>query len=268
MSGVRVEIVDGVGLVTLDRPAKRNAFDGPMGRALGRAYGRLDEDRTVRVIVLTGTPPAFCAGADLSAGAQTFAAPEDPGFSASPITPPAFDLRTPVIAAVNGHAIGIGLTLALQADIRVMAAEGKYAIPQVRRGVIPDMMAHWTLPRIGGIAVAADLLLTGRTFDGTEAVSLGLASRCVPADRVLATAMDIASDIATNVAPRSAALSKRLLWDAARTADTPEVVAARETAVHRQLMGTPDAREGVRAHLERRAPRWAPAEPVTHDHAE
>ncbi|QBJ97410.1 crotonase [Rhodococcus sp. ABRD24] len=257
MSEVLVEIVDGVAVLTLNRPQQRNAFSRNMGRELGNLYRRFDADDEVRVLVLTGTPPAFCAGADLDSGADTFAAPTDDAFTASPVNPPAFGLRKPVIAAVNGHAIGIGLTLAMQADIRFVADGAKYAIPQVRRGVIPDAMSHWTVPRVAGMAAAAEILLTGRTFDGPEAVRLGIASRSLPADEVLPAALAIARDIATNVAPMSAALSKRLLWDTARHGFTPERVARYETELHHRVMGGADAVEGVRAFLDRRDPEWS-----------
>lgn len=256
MTPVRLEIADGVAVLTLDRPRQRNAFTGEMGRRLGELYRQLDADDDVRVLILTGTPPAFCAGADLTAGSDTFAAPTDADFSASPVHPPAFDLRKPVIAAVNGHAIGIGLTLAMQADIRIVAADAKYAIPQVRRGVVPDAMSHWTVPRAAGSAAAAEILLTGRTFDGAEAVRLGIASRCLPADEVLSAALAMARDIAVNVAPMSAALSKRLLWGTLRHGFTPEQVADHETELHHRVMGTADSAEGVRAFVERRDPRW------------
>jgi enoyl-CoA hydratase/carnithine racemase len=117
-------------------------------------------------------------------------------------------------------------------------------------------MAHWTLPRLVGGAVAAELLLTGRTFDGAQAAALGIASRAVPAGEVLAVAMDIARDIATNVAPMSAALTKRLLWDTMSKGYGPREVAALETELHRRVMGGADAREGVAAFLDRRPPRW------------
>lgn len=256
MNDVLIEIDRGVAVLTLNRAETRNAFTGEMGRRLGDLYGELDADDTVRAVVLTGTPPAFCAGADLSPQGETFASPTDSGFSASPVNPAAFEIRKPVIAAVNGHAIGIGLTLAMQADIRIVADDAKYAIPQVRRGVVPDMMSHWTVARIAGMAVAADVLLTGRTFDGPEAVQLGLASRSLPADQVLPAALATARDIATNVAPMSAALSKRLLWDSAREGFTPREVAVHETELHHRVMGTADAAEGVRAFLDRRDPYW------------
>ncbi|PTR28652.1 enoyl-CoA hydratase/carnithine racemase [Rhodococcus sp. OK519] len=256
MSDVLVEIDGGVAVLTLHRPEARNAFTADMGRRLGDLYGDLDADDDVRAVVVTGTPPAFCAGADLSSGGETFASPADGAFTASPVNPAAFEIRKPVIAAVNGHAIGIGLTLAMQADIRIVADDAKYAIPQVRRGVVPDAMSHWTVARTAGMAVAAEVLLTGRTFDGREAVSLGIASRSLPADEVLPAALDLARDIAINVAPMSAALSKRLLWDTARYGFTPQQVADYETELHHRVMGGPDAAEGVRAFLERRDPEW------------
>ncbi|WP_078290860.1 enoyl-CoA hydratase-related protein [Mycobacterium sp. D16R24] len=257
MTELLTDIADGVATLTLHGPGTRNAFTAEVGRALGAAYRRLDDDRAVRVIVLTGTAPAFCSGAQISAGAETFAAPDNADFSASPVRPAAFELSTPVIAAVNGHAIGIGMTLALHADIRILAEEGRYAIPQVRFGVAPDAMAHWTLPRLVGTAVAAELLLTGTTFSARRAVETGLANRCLPAEQVLAAALEMARDIAANVAPQSAARTKRLLWDAQMTGMSPAEVAARETSDHLRLMGSPDAAEGPRAFTERRAPRWS-----------
>lgn len=251
---LRFEVTDGVAVITLDRPEVRNAFSGEMGRALDDAYRRADRDDGIRAVVLTGTPPAFCSGADLSGGGDTFGAPTGERFSAAATAVPAWEVRKPVIAAVNGHAIGLGLTLALQCDLRIVAADATYGIVQVRRGVMGDAYSHWTLPRLVGTAVAADLLLTGRTFDGHEAVALGIANRVLPADEVLPAALTLAHDLAVHTAPLSVAASKRLLWDSWRL--TPEEVEAAETAAHRVLMGHPDAREGVTAFLERRPPRW------------
>lgn len=251
-----VAIADGVALLTLNRPERRNAYTAEMGALLNQAYRQCDDDDAVRAIVLTGAGEAFCAGADFAAEADPFNAPSGQAFTASPTDPAAFELRTPVIAAVNGHAIGIGLTIALQTDIRIVAEDAKYAVAQVRRGVIPDCMAHWTLPHLVGGAVAADLLLTGRSFGGAEAVAMGLAVRALPSEQVLDNAMAVAYDIAVNVAPMSAALSKRLLWDTMINGYPPRRVADLETRLHHRVMGSADSREGVAAFLGRRAPHW------------
>ena len=254
---------DGVLVATLNRPDTRNAFSGAMGRALGAIYEMADTDDEVRVVVLTGTPPAFCAGADFSSGADVFDSPDsneavatsDRPFSANPVYPPAWRIRKPVIAAVNGHAIGIGFTLTLHCDIRFMARDAKYGIVQVRRGVMPDAMSHWTLPRIAGLANAADILLTGRNFTGAEARELGVCSRVLPNDEVLPHALEVAHDMAVNTAPVSSAVAKKLLWSS--FALTPDQMDHAETELHRHLMGAPDAREGVMAFLERREPQWS-----------
>ena len=253
---IRFETNDRVAVITLDRPATRNAFTGRMGSELGDAYRRCDVDDDVRAVVLTGTPPAFCAGADMSSGAETFTGGlgQSREFSAAGVDPPAFAIRKPVIAAVNGHAIGIGLTLALQCDLRFVAESGKYGIVQVRRGMLGDAYSHWTLPRIAGLANAADILLTGRMFDGREAQAMGLASRCLPADEVLPSALEVAHDLAVNAAPVSVAVSKRLLWEA--TDLSPEEVERLESAMHLHLMEGEDVREGPVAFLEGRTPEW------------
>ena len=251
---LKVDLDDGVAVITLDRPDQRNAFTGAMGLALGEAYRYCDAEDAVRAVVLTGTPPAFCAGADMSSGGDTFARREGMTFSASGVDPPAWKVRKPVLAAINGHAIGIGLTLALQCDLRVVAEDAKLGIVQVRRGVMPDAYSHWTLSRIAGLANAADLLLTGRTFGGAEAMRLGLASRCVPAEQVLPEVLEIARDIAANTAPVSVAVSKRLLWEAMEM--DRETVGRLETELHQHLMGRSDAIEGVASFLDHRAPKW------------
>ena len=246
---------DGVLVVTLNRPDTRNAFSGAMGRALGDMYRLADTDDAIRVVVLTGTPPAFCAGADFSNGSDVFERSDAPAFSANPVNPPAWRIRKPVIAAVNGHAIGVGFTLTLHCDLRFMAHDAKYGIVQVRRGVMPDAMSHWTLPRLVGLANAADILLTGRTFTGAEARDLGVASRVLANDEVLPHALEVAHDMAVNTAPVSVAVTKRLLWGTFSM--TPEEVDRAETDLHHHLMGETDAREGVMAFLERREPQWS-----------
>ncbi|WP_040812877.1 enoyl-CoA hydratase/isomerase family protein [Nocardia concava] len=250
---LNLEVSDRIATITLDRPAHRNAFTREMGTELSDAYRTCDADPETRVIILTGTPPAFCAGADLTPGEATFTSPAT-DFSAAGVNPPAWRLRKPVIAAVNGHAIGIGLTLALQCDLRIMSTEAKYAIPQVRRGILPDAYSHWTLPRLIGISRAAQLILTGTTFTGDQAADWGLSVQSLPADQVLEAAHTLARDIATNTAPLSVAAAKQLLWSTFERDATATGTA--ETALHHTLMSHPDAKEGVRAYLDHRTPTW------------
>ena len=249
---VTLAVEDGVAVITLNRPDELNVFSGSMGALLSAAYARCDADDDIRAVVLTGAGRAFCAGADMNPGANSFAGP-GAGFSAQPLSPPAWEVRKPVIAAINGHAIGIGLTLAMQCDIRYAATTAKLAIPQVRRGVMGDAGAHWTVARAASRAVAADILLTGRTFSGAAAARLGLVSQALEAADVLPAALRTARDIAENCAPLSVALSKRLLW-----MDAPlDEVCDYETSYHQILMGSEDAREGPTAWFERRVPQWS-----------
>ncbi len=248
-------VSEGVALLTLDRPEHLNTFTGAMGREIDEAYRFCDGEDGVRAVVVTGAGRAFCAGADLTAGADTFAPQDRSDFSAAALEFPAWRVRKPVIAAVNGHAVGLGLTLALQCDIRIMAREGKYGVLQTRRGMVGDAYSHWTLPRIVGMARAADILLTGRTFRGDEAAELGVASRVVASEEVLPTAMEIAVEIAQNTAPLSVAMSKRLLWQS--FAMSAEEVERAETELHHKLMLHPDAIEGPMAYLEKRKPKWS-----------
>jgi enoyl-CoA hydratase/carnithine racemase len=253
-SDIRFECEDGVAVIALDRPEQMNAFSGQMGEELGQALRSCDRDDAVRVVVLTGSGAAFCAGADMSSGAETFASRDADSFSASPVSPSAWEVRKPVIAAMNGHAIGIGLSLALQCDLRIAADEGKYGLLQVRRGMMPDACSHWTLPRIVGTQQAARLMLTGCKIDGPEAARIGLVLESRPRSEVLTKALEIARDIAVNTAPVSVAVSKKLLFEAWNS--TREEVESSETALHHHLMGSADAVEGPRAWLERRAPRF------------
>ena len=165
---IRYEVADRVAIITLDRPEARNAFTGTMGLELSDAYRRADADDRVGAVVVTGTPPAFCAGADLRAGGDTFRPQTGAGFSAAATEMRAWDVRKLVVAAVNGHALGVGLTLALQCDIRFFAENASYGVVQVRRGVMGDGYSHWTLPRIAGMSGAAEILLTGRPSTATR----------------------------------------------------------------------------------------------------
>ncbi|WP_433249443.1 enoyl-CoA hydratase/isomerase family protein [Actinomadura nitritigenes] len=254
-------LVDGdgpIGTITLNRPDRLNSWDWLMSAEIGHAMGRFDEDDEIRAIILTGAGRAFCAGAGLLPAGRTFdgsltreeAEAKYPGAHR-----PADRIRTPVISAVNGHAVGAGMTMALRADIIVVAEQAKLGFVFNRRGVIPDADLLWSLPRLIGYSRAMDLLLTGRIFSGAEAVRVGIASRAVPAESVLATAKEIAADIATNVAPVSAAITKlvarRFLEETDRNA-----ALELERELFRWAGRHADAPEGVNAFREKRTPRW------------
>jgi enoyl-CoA hydratase/carnithine racemase len=249
---IRVEDVDGhVRVITLDRPARRNAMSWRMIAELADAMAVADEDDEVRVVVVTGAPPAFCAGTDMSADSQAWPAPAEasPRLGRQPN-----EVRKPVFAAINGHAIGVGLTYPLQCDVRFVAADAKLAFAFTRRGVAPELGSHFLLPRIVGFAHAADLLISGRTIDGSEAVTLGLASRALPAEDVLPATLEYARDIARECSPTSCAIVKELMWS---SLDFDQVRTRRlEIALFGWLAGRDDAHEGVSAWSERRSPRW------------
>lgn len=248
---------DGVALITLNRPARLNAMSADLIEGLCDAYRRCDEDDDVRAVVVTGAGRAFCAGADMSDPAKTFDVSGSggfDGFSAAAIDFPAFRIRKLVVAAVNGHAIGLGMTLAMQCDIRIFATEGKYGIVQVRRGVLGDAYSHWTMVRMVGLAHAAEIMLTGQTFRGPDLERLGVANRILPASDVLSAALEIARDTAIHAAPLSVAISKRLLWESMEL--SADQVEHRETELHKHLMPRADAIEGPVSHVERRRPGW------------
>lgn len=251
---VRCEVDGSVAVITLDRPERLNALTGEMLRALGQHYDACDRDDDVRVIVLTGAGRAFSAGADLSGG-RTFDRPSNHDtFESSPVRPRAFELHKPVLAAINGHAIGLGLTLTMQCDIRYVASEARLSIPQVRRGVVPDAHSHWTVPRIVGQARAAEILMAGREFTGRQAADWGLCSRALGATEVLAATLELAHDLAEHANPLSMAFSKQMLWRSFES--SAGSIDQLEREAHLALMGRPDAIEGATAFLERRAPTW------------
>jgi enoyl-CoA hydratase/carnithine racemase len=272
-----VSIDGGVATLTFNRPERRNALTGRGMVELSNAYARLDADDSVRVIVLTGAGSAFCAGADLARPGGAFQAvatgaerdnetakdlaKEAKPFRSSPKRPLAFQIRKPVIAAINGAAIGLGFTLALHTDIRYIAHDAKWGVVQVRRGVVSDAVSHWTLVRSVGTARAAELLLSGRTYLGTEAVTFGVASQSFPASEVLAQAQGLAAEMASSNSPMSMAMSKRILW-AAADGDVDRVDML-ESVAHHVLMGSADALEGGRAAFEKRTPQWTSS--VTRD---
>jgi enoyl-CoA hydratase/carnithine racemase len=251
-------VEDGVATITLNRPDRMNAFHFPLGAELEQAYARCDEDDAVRAVVLTGAGKAFCAGADMGGGGKTFDDVEGGRRAARSGARvrrlQAWQVRKPVVAAIHGHAVGVGLTLAMQCDLRIVARDAKLAFAFVRRGVIPELGSHAILPRVIGFSRAADLLLSGRTFSGEEAAALGVASEALPAAEVVPRAREWARDVARNAAPASVAIAKRLLWEG--MTETPAETMAKEAPLLAWAGKQADAAEGVRAFLERRPPEW------------
>ena len=249
------EVTDGVAVITLNRPEAYNTLSNAILDGLGEAYRRCDEDDAVRVVVVTGAGNLFCAGADMSGGGSTFdSAVQTVEIDSCPLSMQAWDVRKPVIAACNGHAVGAGLGLAVQADMRIFSNEGKYGFLQSRRGVVTDFAMEYVLPRLVGFERAFELLVRASRLTGEEAVAWGLAGRSVPAGEVLDTALEIARDISVNCAPLAVGLHKRLLWQGLDMS-LGELAAAESRALNHS-MTKPDAIEGGMAYFERRTPDW------------
>jgi enoyl-CoA hydratase/carnithine racemase len=207
--------------------------------------------------VVTGSGRDFCVGADLERGGTTFDRSDDT-LRAERADRPAlrpWEMATPIIAAINGSAVGVGLTLPMQWDIRIAAADAKLGFVFNRRGVIPEANSTWIVPRLVGVARAMDVLLTGRLFTGEEAAAMGLVSRAVEREQVLPVALEIAHDIAANTAPVSVALTKRLVYEGLAEPDR-NAAQAREGRAFWWTGRQADAAEGVSAFLQKRPPEW------------
>ena len=250
---VSLTLDDGVALITFNRPDRKNTLNSGMVQGLSDAYQRCDDDDDVRAVVVTGSGDSFCAGADLGDG-TAFGAVDHAGFSSCPLDFQAYQVRKPVIAACNGHAIGVGLGIATQCDLRILADDALYGFLQVRRGVVADFGSHYLLPRVVGLEVALELLTLGRRYTGNELQAMGFCRRALPAEKVLPEALALAREYAENCSPLVVAQSKRLLWTALDQARCS--AEAEETTVLTSNMGSPDALEGGMAFFERRAPRW------------
>ena len=246
------EVDSAVAVVTLNRPDKLNAMTAQMGAELEDAMAEADGDDDVRAVVITGAGRGFCAGADLGSGGRFGAGWGESERKLRRMLP--MDVRKPVIAAINGPAVGVGLTWPLQADVRYVAEDAKLAFAFVRRGVVPELASHVILPRLVGMSRAAELLMSGRMFSGLEAVEYGVASRALPAAGVAPAAIELAREIALNAAPLSVAISKRLLWEGVGI-DLPSF-RSREGAWLDFTAAAQDSKEGTAAFLEKRAPAW------------
>jgi enoyl-CoA hydratase/carnithine racemase len=263
---IRVEAEGPVMTVTLNRPDKLNAYTAQMGAELAEAFGRADTDDAIRVIILTGAGRGFCAGADISAGAGSFDTESGEGAKnfGDPATRGAraqgrsfthamFDCKKATIAAFNGPAVGVGITLALPTDIKIASTAARFGFVFARRGLVPEAASAWFLPQIVGLSQALRWCLTGHVFGAEEALRGGLVSEVVEPDQLLARAHEIALEIAANTAPVSIAVTRAMLWRFAR-ADLPFDLLKIDGAMAQTLGGRDDVKEGVSAFLEKRAP--------------
>jgi enoyl-CoA hydratase/carnithine racemase len=260
---LRYEVAEGVATVILNRPDKLNAVDTVMLEELLEVLERADADDGVRALIVTGAGRAFCAGADLSAGGRTFdraarGAGEAPGAhrdGGGRVTLRVFDMKKPLIAAINGPAVGFGITMTLPMDIRIAATGARIGFVFARRGVVPEAASTWFLPRLVGPSQAAEWVYTGRVFPAEEALAGRLVSRVVPPDRLLPVARELALEIAQNTSAISVALSRQLMWRLLG-ADHPMQAHRLDSRCMDWTGRSADAYEGVTSFLEKRPPRF------------
>ncbi len=260
---IEAELEDRVLSITLNRPERLNAWTPTMQRELIAAFDRADEDDEVRVVVLTGAGRAFCAGADLAGGGDTFKA-EEPGSEGDfthrdgggQFTLRVFESKKPVIAAINGAAVGVGATMTLPMDIRLASEEARFGFVFTRRGIVPEACSSWFLPRIVGISRAMELVATGRVFSAQEAAAYGLVQSLHPAGELLEAAYALARDIAEHSAPVSVALARRLMWTMLG-AEHPMLAHRADSRAMFARGRSADVVEGVNSFLEKRPPRFS-----------
>jgi enoyl-CoA hydratase/carnithine racemase len=256
-TAINCELSDGVATILLNRPERLNAFNTAMGNEIHQAFAELDADDSCRVIVVTGAGRAFCAGADLGGGGDTFnydrRRERGEIARARPIRP--WNMKKPIIAAINGPAVGVGITLPMQWDIRVAAESARIGFVFVRRGVIPEALSTWTVARQIGLAKANELLLTGRIISAREALEFGIISHVWPDAEFMGKVREMAADIAQNTAPVSVAMTKRLMWGQLAE-DSIEAAQLTEMQAFPWVGKQPDASEGVTAFLQKRKPAW------------
>ncbi len=257
---ISTETSAGILTITLDRPERLNAWTARMADELMNAFDRADADDEVRAIIVTGAGRGFCAGADLASGGDTFdyrkheqqGPPRDNG---GQFTLRVFECTKPVIAAINGPAVGIGATMTLAMDVRLAADDARMGFVFARRGIIPEAASSWFLPRVVGISRAMEWVATGRVFSAREALEGGLVRSLHPPSELLEAARELGREIAENTAPVSVALARRLMWTMlgaehpmlAHRADSRGMFARGQSA---------DAVEGVTSFLEKRPARF------------
>lgn len=262
------EVEGRVATITLDRPDKLNAFNTRMMTEIVAAFDLTDADDDVGCVLLTGAGRAYCAGADLSGGQRAFAAmPDDPARAAlrhgdltrdggGVVSLRIFESLKPVVAAVNGPAVGIGATMLLPADVRLASTTARFGFVFAKRGIVPEAASSWFLPRIVGISRALEWTLAGRMVSAEEALEAGLVRALHLPEDLLPAAQALAHEIAHSGAPVAVALTRQLMWRMLGAAHPMEAHRADSRAI-RARAGAPDTAEGVRAFLEKRDPHFA-----------
>jgi len=263
-SQILYEVADHVATITLNRPDQLNAFTGTMMREVIDAFDRVDADDDVRAVIVTGAGRGFCAGADLSGGGETFSKggsdeiPEDVGIprdGGGLVSLRIFECKKPVIGAINGAAVGVGVTMTLPMDIRLASEHAKFGFVFARRGIVPEACSSWFLPRLVGISQAAEWCYSGRVFPASEALDGRLVRSVHPADELLPAARAIAAEIAENTAPVSIALTRKMLWTMLGASHPMEAHRVDSRGILARGRSE-DSREGVVSFLEKRAPHF------------
>ena len=259
---IKYEVADRVATITLNRPEQLNAFTRQMRDELIAAFGQADENDEVRAVIVTGAGRAFCAGADLSSGTSTFdfakgsqAGLEDRRDGGGRVSLRIFESKKPVIAAVNGPAVGVGVTMTLPMDIRIASSAARFGFVFARRGIVPEACSSWFLPKVVGLNQAAEWLYTGRVFGAEEALAGGLVSRVVPPEELLPAARALAREIADNTSAVAVALARQMLWRMAG-ADHPMEAHKVDSRGILAMGASADVAEGIASFKEKRAPRF------------
>ena len=265
-----LDVEDGIATITLNRPEKLNAFTGQMMFDLIAAFDETDADDDVGAVIVTGAGRAFCAGADLSEGAKTFDydnrsdRPDKTGDAGSPerlrdgggrVTLRIHESLKPVIAAVNGPAVGVGATMQLPMDIRLASDMAKFGFVFARRGIVPEAASSWFLPRLVGISRALEWCMSGRVFGAEEALAGGLVRSIHEPEALLTVAREIAREIIDNTAPVSVALTRQMMWTMLGADHPMEAHKLDSRLVYARGQGQ-DAKEGVMSFLEKRPPSY------------
>jgi enoyl-CoA hydratase/carnithine racemase len=253
---IRYEVANGILTITLSRPDRLNAWTPVMQRELIAALDAADADDDVRAVVFTGEGRGYCAGADLAAGGSTFERgeqlpAEEHRDGGGVFTLRAFESTKPLIAAINGPAVGVGITMTLPMDVRLASDDARIGFVFARRGIVPEAASSWFLPRIVGISQAMEWVSTGRVFDAHEALDGGLVRSVHPRSELLPAAYELASEIADNTAPVSVALARKMLWRMLGAPHPRDAHRADSLAMYARGRSA-DAREGVTAFLEKR----------------